>query len=196
MLASNFGKVFRTYSLKYVGQESLNVNSDNWFDDETMGDDHNIGEEIDFSGDFDTVEWFTMFQNSEDMESDDICLPDHITCSAHTLSLIATVDVDKISDKYYVINSKNAFSKLSSFWNILGRSAVASDKVYDICDCKFPIPIVTRWNSSFDAVKKIIAHKETVISSFNNLKLQQLKKKRLVIFRRILFGYGTTCHFS
>jgi len=40
-----------------------------------------------------------MFQNSEGMESDDICLPDHITCSAHTLSLIATVDVDKISDK-------------------------------------------------------------------------------------------------
>lgn len=175
--ASNFGKAFRTYSLKSIGQESLNVNSDNWFDDETICDDHNAGEEIDFSGDFDTIEWSTMFQNSEDMESDDICLPDHITCSAHTLSLIATVDVDKISDKSYIINSKNAFSKLCSFWNLLSRSTVASDKVYDICGCKFPVPVVTRWNSLFYAVKKIIAHKETVISSFNNLKLQQLKKK-------------------
>jgi len=27
--SSNFGKAFRTYSLKYFGQESLNVNSDN-----------------------------------------------------------------------------------------------------------------------------------------------------------------------
>lgn len=35
----------------------------------------------------------------------------------------------------------------------------------------------TRWNSSFDAIKKIISHKKTVISSFSNLKLQQLNKK-------------------
>jgi len=80
-------------------------------------DDHNTGEEIDyFSADFDTVDWSTMFQNSEDIETDDIiCLPDPITCSAHTLSLIATVDVNKISDKSYIMNSKYAFGKLCSF---------------------------------------------------------------------------------
>jgi len=154
--ASNFGKAFRTYSLKSIGQESLYINSDNWFGDETIcDDDHNTGEDIDYcSADFDTIEWSTMVQNSEDIESDDICLPDHITCSAHTLNLIATVDVDKISDKCYTINSKSAFSKLCSFWNLLSRSTVASDKVYNICGCKFPVPVVTRWNSSFDAVKK------------------------------------------
>jgi len=42
------------------------------------------------------------------------------------------------------------------------------------------LPIVTRWNSSFDAVKKIIAHKETVKSSFTELKLEQLTKKNWV----------------
>jgi len=36
--------------------------------------------------------------NSNDFE-DDITLPNHLTCSAHTLSLIATTDVAKIRDK-------------------------------------------------------------------------------------------------
>ncbi|XP_060857667.1 uncharacterized protein LOC132935209 isoform X1 [Metopolophium dirhodum] len=179
--ASNFGKAFRTYSLKSIGVEFSNIGNDNWFADESICDDPNTGVEIDNSStDFDTVDFSTLFLNSEDMESDEICLPDHITCSAHTLSLIATVDVDKISDQSYKLTSKNAFNKLCSFWNLLSRSTVASDKVYDICDCKFPIPIVTRWNSSFDAVKKIIAHKETVKSLFTELKLEQLTKKNWV----------------
>jgi len=171
--ASNFGKAFRTYSLKSIGVEFSNTDNDNWF-----GDESNDGVEIDnFSTDFDTIDFSTLLLNSEDMESDDICLPDHITCSAHTLSLIATVDVDKITDRSYKITFKNVFNKLSGFWNLLSRSTVASDKVYDICNCKFPVPIITRWNSLFDAVKKIIAHKETLKSSFTELKLPQLTKK-------------------
>lgn len=132
------------YSLKSIGQESLNINNDKWFDDEFVYDNNNTGIENNyFSADFDTKDFSTSFLNSEEMESDDICLPDHITCSAHILSLIATVDVDKIAYKSYITNSKNAFNKLCSFWNLLSRSTVASDKVYDICGCKFPVPIYT-----------------------------------------------------
>jgi hypothetical protein len=97
--ARNFGKEFRMYSLKSIDQESLNINNDNWFDNESICDDINTGVENNYcSTDFDTVDFSTLFLNSEEMESDDICLPDHITCSAHTLSLMATVDVDKIAD--------------------------------------------------------------------------------------------------
>ena len=98
-IASNFGKAFGSYSLKSIGQESLNTNSDNWFDNETICyNNHNTGKEIDyFSTDFDTVDWPTVFYNFGDTEIGDICLLYHIICSyVHTLSLIATVDVHKI----------------------------------------------------------------------------------------------------
>lgn len=46
---------------------------------------------------------------------------------AHTLSLIATYDVSKIADDNYLKSSKSTFNKLSSFWDLVSRSRVASD---------------------------------------------------------------------
>lgn len=79
-----------------------------------------------------------------------------MTCSAHTLNLVATTDTSKITDFKYKKISRSAFGKFSSFWNLLSRSTIASDTVYKICQCKFPIPVVTRWNSFFDSIKKIV----------------------------------------
>jgi len=115
-----------------------------------------------------------MVSNSNYFE-DDITLPNHLTCSAHTLSLIATTDVAKIKDKSFNNISKAIFEKLNLFWNLLSRSSVASDKVYEICHCKFPVPIITRWNSMFHAVKKVVANKEKLGVAFDNLKLKKIK---------------------
>lgn len=73
-----------------------------------------------------------------------MCLPRHMKCCAHTLSLIATYDVSKISDDDYFKISKSTFYKLSSFWDLVNRSRVASDKVFETCGCKFPVPVITR----------------------------------------------------
>lgn len=104
-----------------------------------------------------------------------ICLPEHMTCTAHTLNLIATADTSKIFDISYNKISKASFKKLNSFWNLLSRSSVASDKVFDVCGCKFPVPIVTRWNSLFYAVKKVVSFKDKLVSVFDELKLIKLK---------------------
>jgi len=60
-----------------------------------------------------------LFSNPEDIEcnddDDDFCLPEHLTCTAHTLSLIATSDVSKISDSAYNKISKSGFVKLIAF---------------------------------------------------------------------------------
>lgn len=89
--------------------------------------------------------------------------------------LIATSDVAKISDSTYKKISKSVFVKLNTFWNILSRSSVASDKIYEICNLKFPVPIITRWNSMYFSVKKVIANKEKSLGSFEELKLNKLK---------------------
>lgn len=112
--------------------------------------------------------------NSDDFE-DDICLPNHLTCSAHTLNLIATSDVAKIEDPLYNTISKSVFGKLNLFWNLLSRSSVASDEIYEICNNTFPVPIITRWNSMFHAVQKVIINKEKLFVAFEKLKLKKLK---------------------
>jgi len=98
-----------------------------------------------------------------DTANDNFSLPSHITCCAHSLNLIATRDIFSIDDNKYNKISESSFQKLQSFWNLLSMSTVASDKVFEICDCKFPIPIMTRWNSLFDTAKKVLLHKTKII---------------------------------
>jgi len=52
---------------------------------------------------------------------------------------------------------------------------MASDKVVEHCNCKFPISVVTRWNSKYDAIKKILEHKKKIVTLFDILKLNKLK---------------------
>jgi len=106
--------------------------------------------------------------------SNEYSLPEHMTCTAHTLNLIATIDTSKISNSSYNKISTATFKKLNSFWNLLSRSTVASDKVEDVCNCKFPVPIITRWNSIFFAAKKIVSYKDKLVSTFDDLKLSKL----------------------
>lgn len=114
-------------------------------------------------------------ESNEHSEDISICLPDHMKCSAHTLNLIATSDIAKITDRSYLQISKVTFEKLFKFWNLISRSTAASDTVSDKCDCKFPVPVITRWNSMYDAAKKILFYKEKLIPVFEELKLNKLK---------------------
>lgn len=163
--ASNFGKAFRILSIK-PQENSSNSNNliNNWFysdNDESNSEENNL-EVDDACENVDVTELSTIFSNTNEFISpdndDEICLPDHLTCSAHTLNLIATTDVSKITDHSYKQISRSAFEKLYSFWNLVSRRSIASDKMFDICNCKFPVPIITRWNSQFFAVKKVLTN--------------------------------------
>jgi hypothetical protein len=96
-------------------------------------------------------------------------------CCAHTLNLIAASDISNISNNDYNKISKSTFYKLTNFWNLASRSTVASNTIYDICNCKFSIPVVTRWNSLYDATQKISNHKKNVYILFEKLHLSKLK---------------------
>lgn len=71
--------------------------------------------------------------------------------------------------------SESTFKKLYNFWNLISRSTVASDKVFEMCGCKFPVPVITRWNSLYDASIKILKYKSHIIKLFDDLQLTKLK---------------------
>jgi len=198
--ASNFGKAFRVYAQQFAPPETVsknNVTLDTQninilmdaFDQNT---EHNFELESGFLqndvenepddiidvvnvSDILTIASNNYNEYSEDNDDLDIILSNHITCSAHTLNLVATIDTSKITNNQYKMISRSAFGKLTAFWNLVSRSTMASDLVFNICKCKFPIPVITRWNSFYDAIKKIMICREKIIECFEKLKLSQLK---------------------
>jgi len=58
---------------------------------------------------------------------------------------------------------------------LLSRSTAASDLTYKICQCKFLIPVITRWNSFFDSIKKVTVYRLKVIDCFEQLQLCKLR---------------------
>ncbi|KAL4103817.1 hypothetical protein QTP88_019152 [Uroleucon formosanum] len=117
-----------------------------------------------------------IFTNSEDQNIDEsFCLPPHMRCCAHTLNLISTTDIKKIKDASYINISESTFIKLFSFWTLISRSTVASDKILEKCGCKFPTPVVTRWNSLYDSSLKVLKYKQQLTKAFDDLHLIKLK---------------------
>lgn len=174
---SNFGKTFRCFGVKFENNDQnrfmleLEKNKEdtlnNMDDDDESDSDIEINEFNKISPNVKN----TVHENDNflmDELGNEIILPSQLTCFSHTLNLIATTDCKKIlNDSCNTTLKKmyrSAFGKLSSFWNIISRSTVASDICFKQCNCKFPVPVTTRWNSQYDAVKKLLSHKINLIS--------------------------------
>jgi len=173
--ASNFGKAFRVFSSLPTHEATSTSDLGNF--DENSSESSNFDSGSDCS-DLDTER--VNLNNLLNVESNlgnngSFFLPQHMLCCAHTLNLIAANDISKISINDYNKISKSTFNKLSNFWNLASRSTAASDTIYDVCKCKFPVPVVTRWNSLYDATQKISNHKINVDILFEKLHLPKLK---------------------
>jgi len=172
--ASNFGNSFRTFSIGSSVQSTSEVGDLN----ENSSDSDNSDLEIDSMEIMDVEKLFINLEQEQlDLHDTDhsFYLPQHLKCCAHTLNLIVTTDIAKITDTNYLQLSESTFKKLHSCWNLISRSSVASDKVFEMCGCKFPVPVITRWNSLYDASLKILKHKSQIIKLFDDLHLTKLK---------------------
>uniref|UniRef100_A0A8C6M409 BED-type domain-containing protein n=1 Tax=Nothobranchius furzeri TaxID=105023 RepID=A0A8C6M409_NOTFU len=95
---------------------------------------------------------------SAENESDgQLSLPPHRRCASHTINIICTRDVEKHlttnAESRSVYRSSTA--KCTALWTKSSRSTLASETVEEISKRKLLIPTSTRWNSFFDAVKRI-----------------------------------------
>ncbi|KAE9530032.1 hypothetical protein AGLY_011494 [Aphis glycines] len=109
--ASNFGKAFRIFSSQSVVPTYSNSSkhSDlerNWYDDSCSD---NSDEEVE-------IEVIAMDSILSSVNySNEYSLPEHMTCTAHTLNLIATIDTSKISNSSYNKISTATFKKTKFF---------------------------------------------------------------------------------
>uniref|UniRef100_A0AAZ1X1Q2 HAT C-terminal dimerisation domain-containing protein n=1 Tax=Oreochromis aureus TaxID=47969 RepID=A0AAZ1X1Q2_OREAU len=89
---------------------------------------------------------------SAENESDgQLSLPLHCRWASHTINIICTRDVEK----HLTTNVESRYRSSTALWTKSSRSTLASETVEEISKRKLPIPTSTRWNSFFDAVKRI-----------------------------------------
>ncbi|KAJ8349113.1 hypothetical protein SKAU_G00277020 [Synaphobranchus kaupii] len=92
-------------------------------------------------------------------------LPPHQRCASHTLNLIASKDLERALSQgatrklFY-----SAMAKCSAIWNKAHRSPLAVEAVEEIGKMKLVIPCVTRWNSEYHAVQKIVLLTESQLA--------------------------------
>ncbi|ODM86815.1 hypothetical protein Ocin01_19868, partial [Orchesella cincta] len=122
-------------------------------------------------------------------------LPPHYRCVSHTLSLrhqdlISKIDLlfelDLLKDKSASTCKKvmrSALAKCSAFWNKNGRSTQTAEAVTAILE----EPVVTRWNSTFDAVQLLLQKLEHMDAAFE---AAQIKKSLTAQEKEFLQEYN------
>ncbi|KAI9553686.1 hypothetical protein GHT06_021614 [Daphnia sinensis] len=113
-----------------------------------------------------------------DNEESQIRLPRHFRCTCHILNLIATTDVKNIVNQRFSKLKKQLDAKLSTIWNRPSRSSLASDYIKKIMGELFVIHNATRWNSYYDALRKVqhfVTHKfEELQMVFDHFKVKRM----------------------
>lgn len=71
--------------------------------------------------------------------------------------LIATNEVDKAASKGpFRKVYRSAMGKCASIWNKAHRSTAGAEAVQDVANMRRSVPCVTRWNSEYEAISKLI----------------------------------------
>ena len=89
--------------------------------------------------------------------------PHHVRCASHTLSLIATIDgKNALKDVEYKKIYYSLMDKLSSLWYTAGKPRSA-ESIRNILGEPLTIPVITRWNSYYYAMKDLLLFKKETI---------------------------------
>ncbi|XP_054711079.1 uncharacterized protein LOC129220674 [Uloborus diversus] len=111
--------------------------------------------------------------NLEDSEHN-YFLPTHLRCSAHTLSLCATTDANKLlSEEDTPLSQMHAavMKKCNVLWKAAGRPKSA-EIMQDVLGHTLSRPGETRWNSLFDALQQIFNIKEKSLLLHRSLNIK------------------------
>lgn len=148
---SNFVKAFKRFGVhhKCISEEDSINNSDTDSSDcEMINQDTPL---IDTDSDEELI-----------VPNHEILLPSHLRCSSHTLSLCATVDANKIlkeQNTQLSIIHQQVLKKCNVLWKS-GNRPKSAETIQNVLGYALSKPGETRWNSLYDALKKILNIKE------------------------------------
>jgi hypothetical protein len=113
-------------------------------------------------------------------------LPKHLRCASHTLNLVATTDLQNIVAKstgQFKSVLRSAMAKCSKLWSNVSRSTKSSDILESIVGISLRSPGETRWNSTYDAVKRLLEPRvrEKLPQLLDALKLPRFTKIELEV---------------
>ena len=141
---SNFVKAFRLFS-----EVQMEMIQD--------GEEENGDEEQEEEKEEDEVPDFMNITELLDLAEAEYSLPPHQRCACHTLNLVATKDIEDAltqSPQFKKI-SRSTIAKCQALWNKQQRSTQASDIIKEKLGCQLVVPVATRWNSTYLALKKL-----------------------------------------
>lgn len=99
-------------------------------------------------------------------------LPPHQRCVVHLLNLLTTSDVTQGIKKVESIKLTytDVITKCTKLWH-LTRSPKSYEKIVRILGRALKRPVVTRWNSLYDAFKQLIELKEKILALLEELQV-------------------------
>ncbi|XP_049301829.1 uncharacterized protein LOC109579797 isoform X2 [Bactrocera dorsalis] len=100
-------------------------------------------------------------------------LSKHFPCASHTLNLLASTDFNKIlnsSSQDIKDIHKRSFQRCTQLWNKCNRPKSA-EVVNEVINASLITPCITRWNSLYDSVTKLLQHKTNLAELCYRLKI-------------------------
>ncbi|KAK8382392.1 hypothetical protein O3P69_015373 [Scylla paramamosain] len=99
------------------------------------------------------LEFITFDDMEKGSEDSIIRLPRQHKCAAHTLNLVASVDIEGSHmpgafKKVY----RSAINEAQALWNQQGTSTVFADSLYKAINRRLTVPTKTSWNSLYDSL--------------------------------------------
>jgi len=147
---ANFLKAFQHFSMEESEDYTLPT------DPEETGE-GNAGDDTEDEMVFEEIDH--LMDPSSDADTDEQSaykLPSHRKCACHLLNLVATVDARNIQG-ITKRTSVQTFAKLMGLWNKQNRSTTAAGTIRQTLGSLLVTPGETRWNSTYEAVRKVHA---------------------------------------
>lgn len=126
-----------------------------------------------------SIELDGYFGDSVPTDEPQFKLPPQRRCFSHLLNL-----VPKYFEKGLPQNAERAFittyNKMNALWNTANRSSHAKTICKNLLGCVLKVPCETRWNSKFDAIKRlfeIMTRESNFVKNEINILIKTLKNK-------------------
>ena len=150
---SNLVKAFTEFQEEAV-VEGVEMDQSNHSDEECDEEsDNDLEDEVSVE----TTNIHVILQESDSTSK--FYLPKHIRCGSHTFNLLGTTDVHNIvknSSGTYKSLYRSTMAKCSKLWTNVSRSTKSSDLVESIVKVSLRTPGATRWNSTYDALNRLL----------------------------------------